>query len=191
MWKKFRLMALMGIAVFTWVMGHSYPVMGAGKIGVVNLRLAWAESKAGRDARGIIEKEKVRLQGNISKKRVGLNEFAKKSQDLQLEINQKSAIWREEERERKLADLRRFRREGARMNDDLNRIIKESNNDLRERRQKMFDRFLKEIREVAIDIGTEMKFDLIMDRAAGGVLFSEKSLDITKLVIKRYDQKKR
>ncbi len=189
--KKFRLMALMGIAVITWVMVHSYPVMGAGKIGVVNLRLAWADSKVGRDARAVIEKEKVRLQENINKKRVGLNEFVKKGQDLQLEISQKSAIWREEERERKTADLRRLRRDTARMNDGLNRIIKESNNDLRDRRQKMFDRFLREIRDVVIEIGTEMEFDLVMDRSAGGVLFFDKALDITKLVVKRYDQKKR
>ena len=189
--KNFRLIVLMGITVITWMMVHSYPVMGAGKIGVVNLRLAWADSKAGRDARVIIDREKVRLQENVNRKRVGLNEFVKKGQDLQLEISQKSAIWREEERDRKSVDLRRLRREAARMNDDLNRIIRESNNDLRDRRQKMFDRFLKEIRDVVIEIGTEMKFDLIMDRSAGGVLFFDKALDITKLVIKRYDQKKR
>ena len=55
----------------------------------------------------------------------------------------------------------------------------------------MFDRFLREIRDVVIEIGTEMEFDLVMDRSAGGVLFFDKALDITKLVVKRYDQKKR
>jgi Skp family chaperone for outer membrane proteins len=184
-------MALMGIAVITWVIGYSCPVMGAGKIGVVDLRLAWADSKAGRDARVVIEREKVHLQEIINKKRIELKEFVAKGQDLQLEINQKSAIWREEERERKSAEILKLRREGARMNDDLKRIIKESNNDLRGRRQKMFDRFIREIRETVMEIGAEMKFALIVDRSTGGILFFEKALDITKLVIKRYDQKKR
>ena len=108
-----------------------------------------------------------------------------------MEIEQKSAIWRQEEKERKAFELRSQRREFARENDNLRRLVRESERDLQDRGRVATEKVLKEIRVIVEEIGKQEGLDVIVDSASGGVLFRNPKVDLTERVIKQYDQKKK
>lgn len=161
------------------------------KYGVVNIQRVLRTSQGGRAARSSLERERKRLQSTIQKRRDDVAEIAKKVRDLQVEIDQKSAIWRQEEKERKAFELRSRRREFAREQDNLRRLVRESERDLQDRRRIATEKVLKEVRSIVEEIGKKEDFDVIVDNASGGVLFVNPRVDLTERVIKQYDQKKK
>lgn len=160
------------------------------KIGTVKVRQVWVRSKAGKAARAEINKEKGRMEKDIEERRKSLNAEIQKMREMQLEIQQKSAIWREAEKDRKSAELRNMQRRIRRDQDEMKRLVQESRRDLRDRQRKMFARIVRDVRDVVHEIGKEKKYDLIVDSQLGGVLYSSKVIDLTDLVIDRYDRKK-
>ena len=118
-------------------------------------------------------------------------QIANKVRDLQLEIDQKSAVWRQEEKERKAFELRSLRRELAREQDNLRRLVRESQRDLEERQRVAIAKVLKEVRGIVEEIGKKEELDVIVDSASGGVLFANPRVDMTDKVIKLFDQKKK
>ncbi|MEE9255635.1 MAG: OmpH family outer membrane protein [bacterium] len=161
------------------------------RIAVVDIQRAVAESKAGKKARTTLEREKKRLEIKLIAKRGGLENMVKQIRDLQLEIQQKGPIWRPEERDRKTQELRRRRRAFSRREDELKRLVQESRRDLGARQQKLMKSLIKQTREVVQEIAREGKYELIIDKNIGGVLFVTKSVDITDSVIQLYDKKKK
>ncbi len=161
------------------------------RYGVVNIQRVLRISKGGRTASAALEREKNRLQSAIRKRRDELSVLANKVRDLQLEIEQKSGVWREEEKERKTFDLRSQRRDLAREQDNLRRLVRESERDLQERRRIATEKVLKEVRVIVEDIGKNEGYDVIIDNASGGVLFVNPKVNLTEKVIKLYDQKKK
>ncbi|MCY4382425.1 MAG: OmpH family outer membrane protein [Nitrospinae bacterium] len=161
------------------------------KYGVVNIQRVLQTSKGGRTARSLLEREKKRLQTTIQKRREDLAAIAKKVRELQLEIEQKSAIWRQEEKERKAFDLRSQKREFAREQDNLRRLVRESERDLQDRGRTATNTVLKEVRVIVEELGKQEGLDVIVDEASGGVLFFNPGVDLTERVIKLYDQKKK
>ena len=162
-----------------------------GKYGVVNIQHVLRVSKAGRAASSALDAEKKRLESSIRKRRDDLTKMADKIRDLQSEIEQKSAIWREEERERKTFELRSQRRDFAREQDDLKRLVRESQRDLQKRQRVAVSKVLKEVRGIVHEIGKKEGLDVIVDSGSGGVLFASPRVDMTERVIKLYDQKKK
>lgn len=161
------------------------------KYGVVNIQRVLRVSKGGRAASSSLERERNRLQSAIRKRRDELSILANKVRDLQVEIEQKSGVWRQEEKERKAFDLRSQRRDLAREQDNLRRLVRESERDLQDRRRIATEKVLKEVRVIVEDIGKNEGYDVVVDNASGGVLFVNPKVDLTERVIKLYDQKKK
>ena len=188
--RRFWLLVLLPSIFFVFALASDVESAGA-KYGVVNIQRVLQTSKGGRIARSFLEREKKRLQVTIQKRREGLKKIADKVRELQLEIEQKSAIWRQEEKERKAFELRSQRREFARENDNLRRLVRESERDLQDRGRVATEKVLKEIRVIVEEIGKQEGLDVIVDSASGGVLFRNPKVDLTERVIKQYDQKKK
>ncbi|MBI3127292.1 MAG: OmpH family outer membrane protein [Candidatus Tectomicrobia bacterium] len=163
----------------------------AARIGVVNVQGVLSGSVAGKEATQALEKEKARLQDVIRAKKNEVDKLAKEAQTLQIEIEQKGAIWREEERNRKTADLRRQQRDILREQDELKRLVEDSQRDLAERQRQAITGIIKELRDVVHQIGRDDKYDLILDSTASGVLFATPPSNITDKVIQVYDSKKK
>jgi outer membrane protein len=159
------------------------------KLGVVDVERVLRVSKVGRAESSSVEREKKRLQSAIRKKEDELRILANKVRDLQVEIEQKSAIWRQEEKERKAFDLRSQRRELVREQDNFRRLVRESERDLRERGRIARNKLLKEVRVIIEEIAKNEKFDIVLN--FGFVLFVNPRVDLTERVIKLYDQKKK
>lgn len=180
---------LFGIAAF--VFGFSAVVSAQTRIAVVDVQKAVAGSEAGKKARAILEKEKNRLEQELIRKRTELERMVKSIRELQLEIQQKGPIWRKEERDRKVENLRLQRRNFSRQEDELKRMVQESQRDLQARQRKLMGGLLQQTREVVLEIAREGKYDLIIDRTIGGVLHVDKKVNITDQVIELYNKKKK
>lgn len=179
-----------GLAVFL-LSGTPSDSSAAVRIAVVNVQRVLAQSNAGKAARADLEKEKARLEGSIKSKRANLEKLVREARDLQVEIEQKSAIWRDEERDRKTFELRNRRRTITRERDNLKRLVQESQRDLGDRQRSMVAHLIREIRDIVHAIGKEEKFEIIVDNAAGGVLYAASGVDITEKVIQRYNKQKK
>ena len=188
--RRFGLLVLLPSIFFVFAYAGDVESAGA-KYGVVKIQRVLRTSKGGRAASSSLERERKRLQSTIGKRREELTKIANKVRDLQLEIEQKSAIWRPEEKERKAFELRSQRRELARENDNLRRLVRESERDLQDRRRIATEKVLKEVRVIVTEIGKQDGLDVIVDSASGGVLFYSPRMDLTERVIKLYDQKKK
>lgn len=180
---------LCGIAAF--LLGFVTVVSAQMRIAVVDVKKAVAGSDAGKKARAILEKEKKRLEVELIKKRTGLEGMVANIRSLQLEIQQKGPIWRKEERDRKVENLRLQRRNFSRQEDELKRQVQESQRDLQSRQRTLMGGLIKQTREVVLEIAREGKYDLIIDRTIGGVLFVDKKVNITDQVIELYNKKKK
>lgn len=181
-----------GCVVFgALLVAGNVPDAAAARIGVVNMQGVLSGSVAGKEATQTLEKEKARLQGVLRTKKDEVDKIAKDAQTLQVEIEQKGAIWREEERNRKTTELRRQQREIIREQDELKRLVEDSQRDLAERQRQAITLIIKELRDVVHQIGRDEKFDLILDSTASGVLFATPASNITEKVIKAYDSKKK
>ncbi len=179
------------VGIFFLSLGVSPSYSAEFRVAVVDMQRAVAESKAGRKARATLEREKKRLEEKLIEKRKNLEKLVKQIRDLQLEIQQKGPIWRPEERDRKNKDLRNRRRIFARNEDELKRLVLESRRELSIRQRKLTNDLIKQTREVVQEISRKGKFDIVIDRTAGGVIFAKKSVDITDQVIELYDIKKK
>ncbi len=161
------------------------------RIAVVDIQKAIAESKAGKAARTMVIREKKRLEEKFNVRKEKFEKSVAAIRELQREIQQKGAIWRAEERERKEVDLRRRRRDISRDEDELKRMAQESRGDLQSRQRRIMGDLLKQMNDVVQVIAKEGKYDLIIAKTAAGVLFVNKSVEITDQVIKLYDKKKK
>ena len=119
---------------------------------------------------------------------------------LKLRIKCETCSWRSTRKARfggrKKKSARRFelrsqRREIAREQDNLRRLLRESQRDLEERRRIAVTKVLKEIKDIVHAIGKQDGLDVIVDTTSGGVLFHNPGVDLTEKVIKLYDQKKK
>ena len=177
----------LGALLLVWNPGDAL----AARIGVVNVQRVLSQSIAGKEATQSLEKEKVRLQGVLRAKKEEVDKMAKDTQGLQVEIEQKGAIWREEERTRKTMDLRKRQRDLVREQDEMKRLLDDSQRDLAERQRQAITQIIKELRDIVHQIGRDEKFDLILDSTMSGVLFATPASDITEKVVQTYDTKKK
>jgi len=188
---KRNLICVFLFGIVSFVFGFGTVVFAQTRIAVVDVQKAVAGSDAGKKARATLEKEKKRLEVDLIKKRTVLEGMVKNIRELQLEVQRKGPIWRKEERDRKVENLRQQRRTFSRQEDELKRLVQESQRDLQSRQRKLMGGLLKQTREVVLEIAQEGKYDLIIDRTIGGVLYVDKKVNITDQVIKLYNKKKK
>lgn len=181
--------AVMGIMVF--FLGVVSAASAELRFAVVDVQKAVAQSKAGKDARAVVLREKKRLEERFSTRKEKFEKNVAALRALQDEIRQKGAIWRAEERERKEADLRKRGRNIARDEDELKRMAQESRRDLQARERRLMGGLIKQLNDVVAVVAKEGKYDLILAKTPGVVLFHSKSVDITEQVIKLYNKKKK
>lgn len=175
----------------TFLLGVASMASAALRIAVVDVRRAVSESSAGKSARNVLQREAKGLQSRFDSKKGDLEKEVETIRNLQREIEQKGAIWRPEERDKKELELRDRRRNFSRQEDDLKRFAQESRRDMELRKQRVMGNILKEMRDVVQAVAREGKYDLVVDKTVGGVLFVKKEVDITDQVIKLYNQKKK
>lgn len=145
-------------------------------IGIVDMQRCIQESKEGQKIFEALKKKKESLQKKLDDKQKELLELRK-------ELEKQSMMLSMDAQEDKKKDIERKARE-------LEYFFKDLNEEMMRAQEKEKKEIFNELKEIIGNIGSEMKYDLIMERWAGGVLYFDESKEITDQVIKAYDKRK-
>lgn len=170
MMKKF-----LAVAVFLFLAGSVAHADGL-KIGYVDLVKALNESDSGKKA-------KSDLEFVIKSKQGALDEKGKAIEKLKSDLEKQTAVLSVDARRSKEDELERLIR-------DYQRLIADSQNDLKKKEGDITGEIIREIREVIEKIGQEEGYSMILENAEGIILFSKKEYDLTAVVIKKYNDMK-
>jgi outer membrane protein len=146
------------------------------KVGVVDLLKALNESDTGKKA-------KTDLESLIKSKQVVIDEKGKEIEKLRTELEKQTLALAPEAKKSKEEDLERKMRE-------YQRVVSDSQNDVKKKENEYTGEIIKEIRAIVEKIGQEQGYTMIIENAEGVLLYSKKELDLTSIVIKRYNESK-
>jgi len=144
------------------------------RVGLIDLQRCLKESKEGQKIFQILKKKKDDLQRRLDTRQRELLELRK-------ELDKQSMMLSMDAQEGKKRTIDRKTRE-------LEYLYKDLNEDMVRSQGKEKQRIFKELEKIIKKIGFEENYTMIMEKRAGGVLYSTESIDITDRVIKAYDQ---
>ncbi len=145
------------------------------KIGYVNLQKALNESEGGRKA-------KADLDEIIKAKQVVIDKKGKELEKLKEELNKQSALLSEDAKKARQEDLDSKMR-------DFQRFVQDAQAEVKKRESEFTKELLKDLRKIIAAIGKEEHYTLILEKVEGFVLYADKSIDLTEMVVKKYNEK--
>jgi outer membrane protein len=145
------------------------------KIGVVDIDQAISSTTEGKAAR----EEFARKQRDAEAK---VQPMIEKYQQLEEDLKQKKFVLSDEALFQKQLDL-------AQMRNEIETKMKELENQLQLDQKRLEGPLTKKLVDVIEGAGKESGFTLIMRRGSPGLLYTREALDITDLIIKKYNQK--
>ena len=170
---------LWGILLGGWLISFAPLTLGAEpfKIAYVDIQRALNLCEAGEEAKKQMTGEVEKLQKIFSGKQ---KELEKIKEDLE----KRGAVLNETTRKEKERDYQTKLRE-------LQRIQRDSEDDLRRKDQELTDRILKNLASIIRKLGEEGKYTIILEKNQPAILYIANVLDLTEEVIKLSDQKKK
>jgi len=144
------------------------------RIGLIDLQRCIQESEEGQKAFEELKRKKDDLQ-----KRLDVKE--KELLDLRKELEKQAMMLSMDAQEDRKKTIERKTRE-------LEFLLKDSNEEMRKSQEKEQTRILKELEKVIEKLGSEGNYIMILEKRAGGVLYWNKTYDLTDEVVKAYDQ---
>jgi len=177
MMKKLVLMSTLGCFLILFAVSPVLAADAALKIGLVDLYKAVNESEQGKKA-------KSELEAMIKSKQGSLEDKGKAIEKLKGELEKKGGVLSADAKKSKEDEFERLTRE-------YQRTVADSQNEVRKKEGELTGRIVKDIRDIITAIAQEEQYTLILEKAEGLVLFSDKGLDITDKVIQRVDGKQK
>ncbi len=174
--KRFLVVLSLGISLLTSGLTVEARAAETLKIGTVDLFRALNESEPGKRAKGDLE-------SLVKSKQTSIDEKGKVIEKLKADMEKQASILSAEARKTKEEELERLLR-------DYQRAVTDSQTELKKKEGELTGSIIKELRETINRIGHEDAYSLILETAEGVVLFSDKSIDLTDRVIKRYNESK-
>lgn len=168
--KAFVLLGL--AAILVWGTGAQDEAI---KIGVVDIDQAISSTTEGKAAR----EEFARKQRDAEAK---VQPMIEKYQALEEDLKQKKFVLSDEALFQKQLDL-------AQMRNEIETKMKELETQLQLDQKRLEGPLTKKLVEVIESAGKEAGFTIIMRRGSPGLLYTREALDITDLIIKKYNQK--
>jgi outer membrane protein len=147
------------------------------RIGFIDLQRCVQESREGRQVFEVLKRKKDDLQKRLDMKEKELLELRK-------EFEKQAMMLSMDAQEDKKKTIERKSRE-------LEFLLKDSNEEMRRAQEKEQKRILKELEKIIEKIGSQGNYIMILERRAGGVIYSNKTSDLTDEVVKAYDQMKK
>ena len=139
------------------------------KIGILDLQRCIQESNEGKRAAESLRKKGEGMQVEYNKK-------VQEITDLEKEMEKQSLMLSDDAKQAKLDELNKKKR-------DINYLRQDMTDDMKKEETDARVALLNVVSGVVEKIAKDKKFDLITERANGGVLYVSKALDITDDVI--------
>ena len=146
------------------------------KIATVNIQEVLLGSAAGQEVKKVLEEKVGELQGTFQKEQEDVDV-------LRAEIEKKSSVWSQEVREEKEREYQKRVREVQLKTED-------AQFELQQLEKQLMGPVLNELQKVIKEIGEKNGYAMIMDSRAG-LLYVDESLDISEIVQKELDSRKK
>ena len=146
---------------------------GSTKVAVVDLQQVIAKSKQGKEAMAKLKKMYEQKKAEVDKKKAEI-------QRMREELAKKSSLLSEKAKKAKEDEYREALR-------DLQHLIDDSKSDLRLKENEMKQQLLKQAINVVQKMAKEKGYGLVIDMS-GGVVYADKSINISESVLKRFDK---
>jgi outer membrane protein len=144
------------------------------KVGVVDLMKALNESHSGKKA-------KTELESLIKAKQSVLDQKGKEIEKAKADLEKQSSVLSAEAKKSKEEDLEKMLRE-------YQRLVQDSQNEVKKKEGELTGGILKDIRAIVDKMGEEGGYTIILENVEGVVLFSQKEINLTDAVIKKYNE---
>ncbi|HEX8949284.1 MAG TPA: OmpH family outer membrane protein [Dissulfurispiraceae bacterium] len=171
--KKILLATVMGLALLVSGM-VSIAAAADLKIGFVDIDKAANDSEEGKKAI-------TGLKDYMSSKQATINEKGKNIEKMKADLEKQAAVISPDAKKSRLEEIERSER-------DFQRMLSDVNLELEKKRRELTESIYKEIIEVVDKVGQEGKYDAILP--VQSTLYGNKSLDLTDMIIKRYNELK-
>ena len=160
--------ALLLMAITPWAVAEQ-------KIGYIDVQHRLTASKAGQDTtkdlKKIFDKKKADIKKDEDKLKAMQKDFEKDKMLMsESQMQEKQNQWREKMQ-------------------DYQKKVGDSEKELAKLRNEKINAMLKEVEVVIADVAKKNDMSMVVDKTGGGVVFADKSLDITLQVLKVYDSK--
>lgn len=160
-------------AAMAWLVAGVDTARAEVRIAVVDMQRALNECSAGRKAKEQVKAKFERAQDQLKRQRDELDrlrdDLERKAEALSLDARR--------EREK---DLESRALEFKRKSEDFQRDLKRTDAELTAG-------IVEELYSIVADYGREQGFGLVLEASNGGLLYADKSLDITDEVVRRHD----
>jgi outer membrane protein len=145
-------------------------------VGIVDVQKILLESQAGKIARDLLQKTQERIRKELDEKR-------KELEDLQKSYDAKQEVLSDKAR-------REMEQKILQKQEEFQRLQLKAQMDLQSRDAEFTRSILDELKPLIQQIAKERGLDLILEKNEAGVLYHRESLDLTDLLLKRYDEMK-
>jgi outer membrane protein len=144
------------------------------KVGVVDLMKVLNESDSGKKA-------KTDLETLIKSKQSVLDQKGKEIEKLKADLEKQASVLSADAKKSKEEDLEKLMRE-------YQRLVADSQSEVKKKESELTGDILKEIRLIVDNMGEEAGYTIILENADGLVLYSKKDINLTDVVIKKYNE---
>ncbi len=162
-------------AVFLILSGAATSLQAyAAEIACINMQKVLKTSQSGKKVREKLEKKFEKLRKQLQAKQEELQAFKK-------DLEKKAPLMNDEARAAKERQYKKMLREFKDQSDD-------AQFEMRQAEQQMMEPLIKELEKVVTQIGKEKGYALIIEKNMPGVYYTAPAIDITDMVIKRFDK---
>lgn len=166
-------LGLLGLAVLlVWTTGAQDEAV---KVGVVDLDQAINATDEGKQAREELARKQREAESTVQP-------MVDRYQELQEELKSKRFVLSEEALFQKQLDL-------AELQNRIQNKLKEIEGQLKVDRERLEGPLRVKLKGIVEEIGKSQGFTIILARGAPGLLYTREALDITDLVIEKFDKK--
>jgi outer membrane protein len=144
------------------------------KFGAVDVQKVLNESDAGKKA-------KSDLESLIKSKQTVIDEKGKAIEKLKNDLDKQASVLSPDARKNKEDELEKHVRE-------YQRLVQDSQADVKKKESELTENLLKEIQDMIQKIGEDEGYTMIFER--GMVIYSNKGIDLTDSVLKKFDDLK-
>ena len=144
------------------------------KFGAVDVQKVLNESDAGKKA-------KSDLESLIKSKQTVIDEKGKAIEKLKNDLEKQASVLSADARKNKEDELEKYVRE-------YQRLVQDSQADVKKKESELTENILKEVQDMIQKIGEDEGYTMIFER--GMVIYSNKGIDLTDSVLKKFDDLK-
>jgi len=160
------------VAIFVWGIGASDDQV---KVGVVDLDQALLSTDEGKKASDEIQRKQKEAEAQVQP-------LVEKYKALEEEIKSKKFVLSEDALYQKQLDL-------VSMRNDVESKLKQLDNDLKVDAERIRGPLVKKMIDIVKEVGKDQGYTMIFARGAGGMIYNSEAIDITDIVVQKFNKK--